>query len=88
MKKIYPWSKLLDRLCGEELAARKMMQAFGQKWPDYWRGFWDATRAIRHDASPAMSASKDMHEYMNGYQIGDRAYKAMRFAAITKPKEK
>jgi len=60
-----PWAKLLDRLT--------VMQDFKAEWPDYWRGFWDGTRAIRHDASPALGPATDKFEYSNGYIKGDHA---------------
>ncbi len=77
-----PATKLLDRL--------KVMRDFNATWPDFWRGFWDATRSLRPDlpATAALGIMTDKREYVNGYQSGEKAYKAARMHSITKPKKK
>jgi len=54
-------------------------------WCDYWRGFWDGSRAIHK--GPLLKHTSDRAEYANGSVRGDMAYKADKIRRITKRRD-
>lgn len=57
-------------------------------WPDYWRGYWDGSKALRMLASanvpePGPFMAKDQREYLNGYSMGERDSKRAQFGRFT-----